>query len=288
MNNSAVTPVQAGSPLAERMLDTADQEALDYFGLRRPPGDRPPLWWPYLARLAGETYAELQATQRLQRELQAQLRPLVRLAEARDLQAAAAELSQARGGLLHSLQVRQEEQKVRQEEQRLYKLALAAAQARPVRPGRPGRPVRRAPRPSDILPDEPDFRARLQHLIATRPGAMQASELRKYALGSPKLSTLAHVARRHDVPARWLGFNDPATGAYEGLGARLRQTRLDRAISNRALSQASGVSSGMISTLENGAKAVSGKLIDASAQTIEALAAALQVAPGWLAYGGAP
>lgn len=63
-----------------------------------------------------------------------------------------------------------------------------------------------------------------------------------------------------------------------GIGERLREARLERGLSVRALSEAAGVSKSAISSIETGEH-------DPSCTTVERLARALDVSPCWLAYG---
>lgn len=65
----------------------------------------------------------------------------------------------------------------------------------------------------------------------------------------------------------------------DGQATRLKQARTTKGYSLRDLSIASGVSTSAISAIESGAKG------EATCQTIAALADALGVKRGWLAFG---
>ncbi len=100
----------------------------------------------------------------------------------------------------------------------------------------------------------------------------------------PTIDTVEQLARALGVPASWLAFGihaaPPAKKSYgcQHVGARLRQTRGDRAYSVRALGELAGVSGAAVSAIEN-------KPHMPSLATIEKLAKALDVSPAWLAFG---
>lgn len=121
-----------------------------------------------------------------------------------------------------------------------------------------------------------------------------------------KISTVEHLASSLGVPVVWLAFGpdgaapfrervprlgikadddpEPDTAARErlelwrGMAARLREAREARMMSMRELSRLAGVTASNISLLEAGGK-------EPLVSTCEELARALDVAPGWLAYG---
>jgi len=64
-----------------------------------------------------------------------------------------------------------------------------------------------------------------------------------------------------------------------GQAARLKQARADKGYSLRDLATASGISTSAITAIESGAKG------ETTCQTIAALADALGVKRGWLAFG---
>lgn len=121
-----------------------------------------------------------------------------------------------------------------------------------------------------------------------------------------KISTIEQVATALGVSPAWLAFGEdghlpwrerhprfglepaappePAPAArecqnlYQGMGARLKLAREVKGLSMRALGRAAGCTVAAISLLEAGTSVV-------LLSTCEDLAKALDVAPGWLAYG---
>lgn len=121
-----------------------------------------------------------------------------------------------------------------------------------------------------------------------------------------KISTIEQVATALGVSPVWLAFGDdghlpwrqrhrrfgvgpadpptptPAQGGsyqlYRGMGERLRAARVAKGLSMRALGREAGCTVAAISLLEAGTSIV-------LLSTCEELAKALDVAPGWLAYG---
>lgn len=101
--------------------------------------------------------------------------------------------------------------------------------------------------------------------------------------GTPRISTVAKLAKALGVSNGWLAFG-LETGAEhsfsEGmeLAARLRALRTLYGISRAKLGQAGGVPVGSIQHIEEGRGAP-------RVDTIERLAVALDVSPAWLAFG---
>lgn len=192
--------------------------------------------------------------------------------ELRDLRAADAARQEARVGLLHVL------------EARVYDQWAREPAAPPPRPrAAPGPRVQRDAEdglPTATLQD----RARL---VALRAGWDAA---RFDGDGATKLRTVAERAAAANLCPAWLAFGEePRDGRgpadWQGMGGRLKRRRQELGLGQRGLVAASGVSGGMISTLESGTRTPSGALICASVDLTEQLAAALGVPPGWLAFG---
>lgn len=171
-------------------------------------------------------------------------------------------------------------------EKRLDAQRLAAAEPPPPPPPPQRRRVRGAFGPLPELPSLASCKERTLWLAAQRPGFLEAAlgsyHLDRDVASSTKLRTVVQRAKIFGVLPRWLAFGELEAGDdFPGMGARLRACRVASKIGQRGLKAASGCSGGMISTLEN-----SGGEICATLRTVEALAQALGVSPGWLAFGG--
>lgn len=103
--------------------------------------------------------------------------------------------------------------------------------------------------------------------------------------GTPRISTVAKLAKALDVSAGWLAFGlsgDAASGIdFAELAARLRALRTLHSLSRAKLGQAAVVPVGSIQHIEDGRG-------DPRVDTIERLAVALDVTPAWLAFGEGP
>ena len=167
-------------------------------------------------------------------------------------------------------------------------LAFPALSPSPFRPSRSA-PLKRCLRALTC-------KERILWLATQRPGLLEEQpradrRTRSYApthnlnrdvASATKLRTIVQRARLFGVPPRWLSFGELEAGDdFAGLGTRLRACRLEAKMGQRDIKDRSGVSVGMISTLEN-----SGGEICATLRTVEPLAEALGVSPGWLAFGG--
>lgn len=102
----------------------------------------------------------------------------------------------------------------------------------------------------------------------------------------PTLATVAGLASALGVAAAWLayGLGDMHTvdspALTDGMGARLAAVRIERAVSKAELARLTALSPRAISKIEAGGQS--------GIETIEALAQALRVSPGWLAFGVGP
>ena len=181
-------------------------------------------------------------------------------------------------------------------EKRLNVQRLAAAEPPPPPPPPPSQRRVRTFGPLPKLPTLATFKERILWLAKQRPGLLEEQpradrRTRSYApthnlnrdvASATKLRTIVQRARLFGVPPRWLSFGELEAGDdFAGLGTRLRACRLEAKMGQRDIKDRSGVSVGMISTLEN-----SGGEICATLRTVEPLAEALGVSPGWLAFGG--
>ena len=107
----------------------------------------------------------------------------------------------------------------------------------------------------------------------------------EYQGGTPRIGTVAKLARALDVSAGWLAFGVSGDAAssidFAELAARLRALRTLHSLSRAKLGQAAVVPVGSIQHIEDGRG-------DPRVDTIERLAVALDVSPAWLAFGEGP
>ena len=103
----------------------------------------------------------------------------------------------------------------------------------------------------------------------------------------PRLDTVERVAYALGLSPAFLAYgidadtSQPTEGLRcEGVASRLRQTRIHRGLSVLALATAAGLSHTAVGNVERGTMP--------TLATAEALAIALGVSPGWLAYGLGP
>jgi transcriptional regulator with XRE-family HTH domain len=102
----------------------------------------------------------------------------------------------------------------------------------------------------------------------------------------PTVAMIARLASVLGVTAPWLAYGIgeqssnglPAT--CEGMGARLASLRVEQGHTKAALARLAELSPSTVADIENGAQS--------GVEVIEALAQALGVSPGWLAFGVAP
>ena len=103
----------------------------------------------------------------------------------------------------------------------------------------------------------------------------------------PTIDTVEQLALALDISPSWLAFGEEShrartsPPACEDVGARLRHLRDTRALSVRALGALAGVSGAAVHAIEKHPHMP-------SLATIEKLAKALGVLPGWLAFGTEP
>ena len=103
----------------------------------------------------------------------------------------------------------------------------------------------------------------------------------------PRLDTVERIASALGLSPAFLAYgiesdgNQPIEGLRcEGVALRLRQTRIHIGLSGLALATAAGLSHTAVGNVERGTVP--------TIATAEALATALGVSPGWLAYGVGP
>lgn len=103
----------------------------------------------------------------------------------------------------------------------------------------------------------------------------------------PRVDTVERIARALGLAPSFLAYGLDGeckpTGALDSaaVGARLRALRLDRGLTMRALARLAGLTDTAVRTTETGTTVP-------SVATVEALANALAVSPGWLAYAVGP
>ena len=94
-----------------------------------------------------------------------------------------------------------------------------------------------------------------------------------------KAKVAHHRNARHQNPADgFLHFR--AAFQFDGMGARLQAVRGERAITKAELGRLARLTAPSITQIENGGQS--------GVEVIEALAQALGVSPGWLAFGVGP
>ena len=99
----------------------------------------------------------------------------------------------------------------------------------------------------------------------------------------PTVATIARLASALNVSASHLayGLGEPTTDSpaanTDNLGARLQVVRIERDLTKAALARLVKLSPSTVADIENGAQS--------GVEVVEALAQALGVSPGWLAFG---
>lgn len=112
-------------------------------------------------------------------------------------------------------------------------------------------------------------------------------ELESKAVHHPRLDTLEKIAYALRLSPAFLAYGIGGTCSprkslrAHGVGARLQETRLARGLSALALAQVAGASHTSVGNIERGRTMP-------TIATVEALAKALSVSPGWLGYGLEP
>lgn len=102
----------------------------------------------------------------------------------------------------------------------------------------------------------------------------------------PTVATIARLASALGVSAGWLayGLGDIATADAQSsqgsIGARLQAVRIERQFTKAALARLIDISPSAVAKIENGGQT--------GIDVLEALAQALGVSPGWLAFGVGP
>jgi transcriptional regulator with XRE-family HTH domain len=99
----------------------------------------------------------------------------------------------------------------------------------------------------------------------------------------PTVGTVARLAAALGVTASWLAYGlgdmmaDRPAGNTDGLGARLQAVRVARSITKAELGRLAGITAPSITQIESGGSS--------GVHIVEALATALGLSPGWLAFG---
>jgi transcriptional regulator with XRE-family HTH domain len=99
----------------------------------------------------------------------------------------------------------------------------------------------------------------------------------------PSVGKIARLASALGVSASWLAYGlgdahaDDALETCEDLGTRLQTARVERARTKAELGRLAGLTATSITQIENGGSS--------GVDAVEALAQALGVSPGWLAFG---
>lgn len=123
--------------------------------------------------------------------------------------------------------------------------------------------------------------------LAQKAGVSTATAL--YAETGQRLPTVASIARLAyglAVSASWLAYGlgdmalDGPPPTCDGMGARLQAVRIERELTKAALARLAEISPSAFAKIENGGQT--------GVEVIEALAQALGVSPGWLAFGVGP
>lgn len=104
----------------------------------------------------------------------------------------------------------------------------------------------------------------------------------------PRLDTVEKIASALGLSPAFLAYgieadaSQPTAGLRcEGVASRLRETRIARGLTMRALARAAGLTDTAVRSTETGASMP-------SIATVESFAVALGVSPAWLAYGLGP
>lgn len=102
----------------------------------------------------------------------------------------------------------------------------------------------------------------------------------------PTLATVARLAAALGVAAPWLAYGlgdmhtDGAAATTDGMGSRLQAMRVERGLTKAAVARLVELSPNAVADIEKGGQT--------GVEVIEALAQALGVSPGWLAFGVGP
>ena len=126
--------------------------------------------------------------------------------------------------------------------------------------------------------------------VANRAGLTDGStvlHLERKAAHIPRLNTVELIAYALGLSPTFLAYGIEADGPQladglrcEGVAVRLQETRATRGLSVLALAKQAGLSHTAVGNIERGTMP--------GLDTAEALAKALGVSPGWLAYGLGP
>ncbi len=128
----------------------------------------------------------------------------------------------------------------------------------------------------------------LKRLPLSEKGGISDTTIADIEAGTqtPTVGMIARLATALSVAAHWLAYGlgdetaeaTPAT--CDGMGARLQLARTTQGHTKASLARLAELNPGTIGGIERGGQA--------GVDTIEALAKALGVSPGWLAYGVGP
>jgi len=122
--------------------------------------------------------------------------------------------------------------------------------------------------------------------LAARAGVSEATALYvETGRQVPTVGTIAKLAEALGVSAPWLAYglgeaSAEGVATCDGMGERLRSIRTERGYTRTDLARMAERSPPTIAAIEDGGQA--------GVDTIETLAKALGVSPGWLAYGLGP
>lgn len=131
-------------------------------------------------------------------------------------------------------------------------------------------------------------RASLKRLPLAQRAGLATATGRDVELGVriPTVATVARLAVALNVSAAWLAYGigeaeaDELLQTTDGLAARLTAVRAERGLSRTALGRLCELSPRAITKIEAGGQS--------GVEVVEALASALGVSPGWLAFGIGP
>jgi transcriptional regulator with XRE-family HTH domain len=131
-------------------------------------------------------------------------------------------------------------------------------------------------------------RSGLKRLPLAEKAGLAAATARDIEAGEslPTLATVARLAAALGVAASWLAYGlgdmnaDADAASSDGLGRRLHTIRIEQGQTKAAIARLADISPNAVANIEKGAQT--------GVEVLEALAQALGVSPGWLAFGVGP
>ena len=131
-------------------------------------------------------------------------------------------------------------------------------------------------------------RSGLKRLPLSEKAGIAAATGRDIETGQrlPTVGTIARLATALGVTASWLAYGiDEQISAgqaatTDGMGARLQAVRIEREVTKAELGRLAGLTAPSITQIEKGGQS--------GVEVIAALAQALGISPGWLAFGVGP